>query len=95
MQISQIALSNNKPPKEYSLDVILEYGPIGFSLGPLIIEPTEKSHEPKRLRENLRGCDYPFAVSLACGAVKYSPENDLSFAQLLKLADGEMYKDKR
>jgi diguanylate cyclase (GGDEF)-like protein/PAS domain S-box-containing protein len=48
-----------------------------------------------RLRENLKSCDYPFAVSLACGAVEYGPENDLSFAQLLKLADGEMYKDKR
>jgi GGDEF domain-containing protein len=47
-----------------------------------------------RLRQKLRGCDYPFEVSLACGAVEYSPEKDLSFTQLLKLADGEMYKDK-
>jgi diguanylate cyclase (GGDEF)-like protein/PAS domain S-box-containing protein len=48
-----------------------------------------------RLRENLMNCDYPFAVTLACGAVEYGPECDLSFSQLLKQADSEMYNDKR
>jgi PleD family two-component response regulator len=40
-------------------------------------------------------CDYPFAVTLACGAVEYGQEYDLSFSQLLKQADSEMYNDKR
>ncbi len=48
-----------------------------------------------RLRENLLNCDYPFAVTLACGAVEYGQEYDLSFSQLLKQADSEMYNDKR
>jgi diguanylate cyclase (GGDEF)-like protein len=48
-----------------------------------------------RLRKNLMNCDYPFAVTLACGAVEYGQEYDLSFSQLLKQADSEMYNDKR
>jgi diguanylate cyclase (GGDEF)-like protein/PAS domain S-box-containing protein len=49
----------------------------------------------KRLRENLKYCNFPFEITLACGAVEYDKNNDHSLYQLLKKADSEMYKDKR
>jgi diguanylate cyclase (GGDEF)-like protein/PAS domain S-box-containing protein len=48
-----------------------------------------------RLRENLKYCDYPFEVSLACGAVEYNPDDDQSLTHLLKQADTAMYREKR
>lgn len=63
----------------------------------IALNATIDTVQPKiiRLWKNLKICDYPFEVSLACGAVEYSPDVDLSLAQLLKQADSAMYKDKR
>lgn len=48
-----------------------------------------------RLRENLKNCNYPCEVCLACGMAEWDRNADQSFAQLVKQADSAMYRDKK
>ena len=47
-----------------------------------------------RMKEKLKSGDFPFDVSLACGAAAYDRDTDPSLAQLIKQADLAMYQDK-
>lgn len=76
-------------------DIIGRIGGDEFVVVALNTSPDTAQTMKTRLKKNLKHCDYPFEVSLACGIVECGPDTNQSLTQLLKKADKAMYRDKR
>jgi GGDEF domain-containing protein len=49
----------------------------------------------KHLDDHNASSGKPYELSISVGMVQIDPESDLSVAEIIKLADAAMYKDKR
>jgi diguanylate cyclase (GGDEF)-like protein/PAS domain S-box-containing protein len=79
-------------------DIIARFGGDEFVV--LAIETPEVSHEilTARLQENLKSYNAKrnslYALSLSTGVARYTPENPMTFQELLAQADASMYANK-